>query len=142
MSSRKVTSLVGYPWQEGTADGQGSLARFRAPTALALTSDERQLFVADFFAKSIRVVDLDGNPLPSVRTLLRTPFKPVGLAMISQPEPHFVRVEALFVAAHGIAFCPIWGMSGDCCSVLNLANARPNPMHPHQDTDSNASAKL
>ena len=106
VSSRKVTSLVGYPWQEGTADGQGSLARFRAPTALALTSDERQLFVADFLAKSIRVVDLDGNPSPSVRTLLRTPFKPVGLAMISKPEPHFVRVEALFVAAQGIAFCP------------------------------------
>ena len=145
VSSRNVTSLAGYPWREGTADGQGSLARFRAPTALALTSDERQLFVADFWAKSIRVVDLDGSPSPSVRTLLRTPFKPVGLAMISKPEKsptHFVRVEALFVAAHGTAFCPVWSISGDCCSVLNVANARPIRMHPQQDTDSNASAKL
>lgn len=83
--------------------GAGSMARFEAPMALALTADDLQLFVTDYKAESIRVIVLASG---AVRTLTRTPPRTVGLALVSLPDPlgeskHGARVQALYVAAAG-----------------------------------------
>jgi hypothetical protein len=54
-----VTTLAGLAGQGGSTDGQGSAARFRAPSGLALAPDGK-LYVADAGNHTIRLATLNG----------------------------------------------------------------------------------
>lgn len=103
VASGAVSSVAGYAWKPGTQDGTGTMARFQAPMALALSADDSQLFVTDYTAENIRVISLASA---QVRTLTTTPPQTVGLALVSLPDPlgesrHGSRVQALYLASKG-----------------------------------------
>jgi DNA-binding beta-propeller fold protein YncE len=55
-----VTTLAGLAGSSGTADGQGSVARFSGPSAVAVNT-VGTVFVADTFNHTIRSITPDGN---------------------------------------------------------------------------------
>ncbi|MBL0742480.1 IPT/TIG domain-containing protein [Chryseolinea lacunae] len=59
-ASAQVTTFAGEASQGGSADGQGSAARFNYPSALAV-DNSNNLYVGDCFNGTIRKIDLDGN---------------------------------------------------------------------------------
>lgn len=71
----------------GFADGDGDKARFRTPTGLALSLDERFLFVADLNNSRIRRVDLQTRRVETYAGsgLLGNADGPPGEATFSQP---------------------------------------------------------
>ena len=71
----------------GFADGDGDKARFRTPTGLALSLDERFLFVADLNNARIRRVDLQTRRVETYAGsgLLGNADGPPGEATFSQP---------------------------------------------------------
>mmetsp|Transcript_22660 Transcript_22660/g.51063 ORF Transcript_22660/g.51063 Transcript_22660/m.51063 type:complete len:1524 (-) Transcript_22660:53-4624(-) len=77
-STGEVSTLAGYAWKAGTQDGTGTFARFLAPFSLALASTTKELFVADYDARNIRVVDLASR---AVRTLVSTPYPATSIAL-------------------------------------------------------------
>jgi len=96
VATQKVTTLAGYPWKQGMEDGVGSRARFMAPLALALTSDHQRLFVTDYEANTIRVIDVASR---AVSTLMSTPPQTVSLVLSSSPGPLQARIDSLFLAS-------------------------------------------
>ncbi|HEX5733486.1 MAG TPA: SMP-30/gluconolactonase/LRE family protein [Blastocatellia bacterium] len=71
----------------GFADGDGDKARFRTPTGIALSLDERFLFVADLNNSRIRRVDLQTRRVETYAGsgLLGSADGPPGEATFSQP---------------------------------------------------------
>jgi len=56
----EVSTLAGVQGQFGNADGQGSAARFRRPTGIAVDVD-RNVYVTDFFEQTIRKITPGGR---------------------------------------------------------------------------------
>lgn len=102
VATQKVTTLAGYPWKQGMEDGVGSKARFKAPLALALTSDHQRLFVTDYAANTIRVIDVASR---AVSTLMSTPPQTVSLVLSSSPGPLQARIDSLFLASQVSKIC-------------------------------------
>ncbi len=58
--SGNVTTLAGLATISGTADGQGSVARFKFPTGIAVDASGN-VYVADSYNHTIRKIDQSGN---------------------------------------------------------------------------------
>jgi hypothetical protein len=103
IASKQVSTLVGYAWKKGTADGAGTIARFLAPISVSISADDRFLVVADYEAQNLRIVDIASR---HVRTLVDLPYNPVGLTVLSHLNPlahdtQNIRFEVIFVSGVG-----------------------------------------
>jgi len=78
VATQAVSTLAGYAWKQGMEDGVGSKARFISPFALALTPDHTRLYVTDYAASNIRVIEVQSG---AVSTLMPTPPQTVGLLL-------------------------------------------------------------
>lgn len=56
IATQKVTTVAGYPGKVGSTDAIGTLARFSTPSRLA--TDGKNLYVTDFYNRTIRKIDL------------------------------------------------------------------------------------
>lgn len=56
IATQQVTTVAGYPGKVGSTDGIGTAARFSTPSRLA--TDGKNLYVTDFYNRTIRRIDL------------------------------------------------------------------------------------
>jgi DNA-binding beta-propeller fold protein YncE len=97
----KETLLAGKEQSPGLVDGSGETARFRWPAGIALSPDQRSLFVADLGNRAVRQIALDDAAYP-VHTVTRGLLFPSavaldargGLFVVESGKSRIVTVEA------------------------------------------------
>lgn len=102
-ATSKVTLLAGDPGVSGQEDGLGNIARFKRPSAMALSSDGRLLTVADEDNNRVRLIDIsrqNGKITADVSTLGSSSGKNVfqnrtSAAFIAFDKPHSVSLDGL-----------------------------------------------